>query len=85
MHAVLDESLDLQALGERRGEHNPGVRDDPLVVKGDLHIVQSDRPAIINHQGGGLTPGPAAHTAWKSPAQEVILVAAPDRTGLPAR
>jgi hypothetical protein len=25
---------------------------DPLVIKRDLHAVQSDRPAIINHQGG---------------------------------
>jgi len=35
-HALLDQTLDIQAFGERRGEHHPRVTDDPLVVKRDL-------------------------------------------------
>ncbi len=67
MHAVLDETLDIEPVGERRGQHDPGVRDDPLVIEGDLHTVQSDRPAIINHQGDLLTPGPGCPHSLKKP------------------
>ena len=47
MHALLNKTLDIQTLGERRSEHHPGVADDPLVVKRDLHLVQSDPSRLI--------------------------------------
>jgi len=67
MHAIVDEILDSEPLSERRGEHDPGVRNDPLIVKGHLYAVQSDRPAIINHQGDLLTPGPDCRYSREKP------------------
>jgi hypothetical protein len=42
---------------ERRDQHHPGVRDDPLIVELDLHAVQSDRPVIVHHEGDLLGRG----------------------------
>jgi len=66
-HAIVDETLDPKPDGERRHEHDPGVRDDPVIVEGDLNSIQSDRPAIINHQGDLLTPGPGCRHSLKKP------------------
>ena len=70
---------------ERRDQHHPGVRDDPLVVETDPHAVQSDRLVILHHEGDLLSQAPAAAISRKSPAQEVILRSGPDGTGLPPR
>ena len=50
--------LDPQPLAERRDQHHPGVRNDPLVVEADLHAVQSDRLVILHHEDDLLTAGP---------------------------
>jgi hypothetical protein len=71
---------------ERRGEHDPGVRDEPLVIKRDVHAVQSDGPAIsLNQQGGLLTPGRGCAHSRKSPTQKVDLAATSDGSRPPAR
>src|SRR6266496_421094 len=84
-HEPLNQTLEPQPLRERRRQRDPGVRHDPLIVKNDPHLVQSDRPIIMHHQGDLLCRAPAVHTAWKSPAQEVILASAPDRPHPPPR
>jgi len=41
-----------------RSEHDPDVRNHPLIVELDPRTVQSDSPVIV-HQGGDLlTAGP---------------------------
>jgi len=70
-HRVINKALNTEPLGERREQHDSRVRDDLLIVKHDLDAIQSDRSDIINPQGDLLTPGPAAHTACKNPAQGV--------------
>ena len=77
-HTTRDQRLQPQPPGERRDQRDPRVRDDPVVVKTDPHAVQSDRPVIVHHQGDPLRRAPAAHTAWKSPAQGVTLTSPPD-------
>ena len=84
-HEPVDQTFDPQPLRERRHQRDPGIRDDPLVIKNDPHPVQSDRPVIMHQQGDLLCRAPAAHTAWKNPAQEVILASPPDRTHPPPR
>ena len=54
------ERLDPQPPRERRDQHHPGVRDDPLIVELDPHAVQSDRLVILHHEGDLLTQAPAA-------------------------
>lgn len=56
-HEALRESLDSQPLRERCDEHDPRVCDRSVVIKGDLHSVQSDRPVIVHHEGD-LLRGP---------------------------
>jgi len=36
-HHPLRERFDPQPLRERRDEHNPGVRDRPLIIESDPH------------------------------------------------
>jgi len=54
---LLDERLDPEALGERRGQHDPSVRHHPLIIEGNLHAAQSERPVIVHHEGD-LLRGP---------------------------
>jgi hypothetical protein len=54
--------LDPKALCDRRDQHHPSVRNDPLVVKFDPHAVQSDRLVIRHHEGDLLTAGPGCPT-----------------------
>jgi hypothetical protein len=56
------------------------MRNRPPVVEGDIHPIQSDRPAILHHEGDLLTQDAAARHDRFSPAQEVILRFHPDRT-----
>jgi hypothetical protein len=67
--------------------HRPVARvgDHPLIIERDPHLVQSDRPVIMHQQGDLLCRAPAARTAWKRPAQEVILASTPDGTHPPPR
>ena len=52
-HALADELLQPQALGQRRDHQHPGVTDRPLIIKLDLHNVQP-----IVHHVGDLLGGP---------------------------
>jgi hypothetical protein len=52
------QGLDSQPLGDRRDQHHPGVRDDPLIIELDLQAVQSDGRVTVHHEGGLLTAGP---------------------------
>ncbi len=79
------ERLKPEALSDRRDQHHPSVRDDPLIVELDLHAVQSDRLVILHHEGDLLPQAPAAAIRRKSPAEEVILHSGPDGTGLTDR
>jgi hypothetical protein len=56
-HEALRESFDPQPPGERCDEHDPGIGNHPLVIKDDLHNVQSDQPVIVHHEGD-LLRGP---------------------------
>jgi hypothetical protein len=69
-HHPLRERLDPQSSGERRDEHDPGVRDRPLVIEADLHGVQSDRSVIVHHEGD-LLRGPRIPT---HPGQALLCV-----------
>jgi hypothetical protein len=79
-HRLVNKRRDPQALGKRRAQHAPGVRDGALVVEGDLHAVQSDRPVIVHHEGDLLSPGRDCPHSRNLPAQEVILHSPPDGT-----
>ena len=51
-----------EELGEAAGRStrvgdDDSVRNHPLVIEGDLHGVQSDRPVIVHHEGD-LLRGP---------------------------
>jgi hypothetical protein len=72
-HQPLRERLDPKPLGERGDQRDPGVRDRPLIIKRDLHTVQSDRPVILHHEGDLLTQDTTAPNGRFLPAQEVIL------------
>jgi hypothetical protein len=56
-HAPSRQTLDPQPPSDRRGQHDPRVRDRPLIIEADLHTVQSDRPVILHHEGDLLIPG----------------------------
>lgn len=53
---IAGQRLDPQALGERRDQRDPSVRNDPLVMESDLQRVQSDRLVILHHGGSGVSP-----------------------------
>ena len=57
-HQTAGQRLDPEPLRERRDQHDPSVRHDPLIVELDLHAVQSDRLVILHHEGDLLTAGP---------------------------
>jgi hypothetical protein len=57
-HQLADERLDPKATGERRDQHDPGVRDGPLIVELDPQPVQSDGLVILHHEGDLLSQGP---------------------------
>ena len=54
------EILDPEPPRERRGEHDPSVRNRPLVIEINPQAVQSDSHVIMHHEGDLLT---AAATA----------------------
>ncbi len=80
IHARIDERLDPQPPGERRRQHDSGVRDRPLIIENDRDAVQSDRPVNMHHEGDLLSQAATAAIGRFSPAQEVILRSRPDGT-----
>jgi hypothetical protein len=61
-NAPIDQRLDPQSLGERRGYDDPGVRDRPLIVKDDRDAIQSDRPVTMHHEGDLLLQAATAES-----------------------
>jgi len=49
-HEAVRQALDSQPLRKRRDERDPGLGDDPLIVKAHRDAVQSDRPVIVHHE-----------------------------------
>jgi transposase len=67
-HAVCDQRFDPQPVCQRRDQRDPRVSDDPFVVEGGSHPVQSDGPVIVHHLGDLLTRAPAAGNSLEKPA-----------------
>jgi hypothetical protein len=80
-HRAANDSIPSRA-GERRDQHDPGVRHRPPIVKDHLHAIQSERPVILHHEDDLLTQDATAPIGRFPPAQEVILRSRPD--GSPA-
>jgi hypothetical protein len=79
-HQPLRQRLDPQPRRHRRRQHQPRVRDHPLVIERDLDAVQSDRSIMLHHQDDLLTQDATAQIGRFFPAREVILRPAPDGT-----
>ena len=78
--ALIDQRLDPQPLRERRRQHDPGVRDRPLVIERDRDAVQSDRPVNMHHEGDLLSQAATAAIGRFSLLRRSFFVHAPDGT-----
>lgn len=47
---VIDQRLDPDPARERRRQHDPGVRDCPVVVETDRDTIQSDHTVNMHHE-----------------------------------
>lgn len=56
-HHTTSEILDPEPPRERRDEHDPSIRNRPLVIEHDIQAVQSDSLVIMHHEGDLLTAG----------------------------
>jgi len=84
-HQPLRQRLNPKPPGQARHEHHTGITDHTLIIETDPQSIQSDRLAILHHEGDLLTQAPAARYSRFLPAQEVILRPPPDGTDLPDR
>ena len=64
-------------------QHDPGVRDRPLVIEHDRDAVQSDRPVIMHHEGDLLSQAATAAIGRYSLLRRSFFVH--DRTEPPTR
>jgi ribosomal protein S15P/S13E len=73
-HRLIDELLDPQSLSQQRGQHHPGIGNDPLVIK------QHDR-LLVHHVGDLPSEGRGCRNQpQSSPTWEVTPPQPPDRT-----
>jgi hypothetical protein len=85
-HPAADEILDMKAFGERRASMICASETTRWSSQATCTPVQSTG-AVINHQGGLLTPDPGYAHRLQSAAKEVLLHLdpAPDGIDLPTR
>jgi hypothetical protein len=68
--AALHQRLDLQPRRQRHRQHDPGVRDGAVIVEGDPHAIQSDRPCTMKVTSRRRPR--LLHSAVKVPAAQKI-------------
>jgi hypothetical protein len=72
INRLVHQPFDPDPPSQARRQQQPRVRDRPLVVELDRQPVQHHSRPNLHHVSDLLCGAPAANTAWKRPAQEVI-------------